>query len=192
MELQRFLNVPEARKDHLLKHFSLAYPNTRHIHTQTHASLCLYSGHLGCRKRIGVWPNGRWQLRFEKTHFKMLSPWKEGLCVLVCMSLCEAHSLWTSVNIVNVCMCVCVCELNMTSSLTLSVLDLITRHHLIHRVPVPALHLDKWVNSVAHILLSLKLICTFLSYLFHPVVVCIIIFLFLEKLRDKAKCAKYI
>lgn len=122
MELQRFLNVPEARKDHLLKHFSLAYPNTRHIHTQTHASLCLYSGHLGCRKRIGVWPNGRWQLRFEKTHFKMLSPWKEGLCVLVCMSLCEAHSLWTSVNIVNVCMCVCVCELNMTSSLTLSVL----------------------------------------------------------------------
>lgn len=190
MELQRFLNAPEARKDHLLKHFSLAYPNTRHIHTQTHTSLCLYFGHLGCRKRIGVWPNGRWQLRFEKTHFKMLSPWKEGLCVLVCMSLCEAHSLWTSVNIVYV--CVCVCELNLTSSLTLSVL--ISLPGIISYTEYLFLLCILTSESIqfARILLSLKLICTFLSYLFHPVVACIIIFLFLEKLREKAKCAKFI
>lgn len=55
MELQRFLNVPEARKDHLLKHFSLAYPNTD---TYTHHQCLLYFGHFGCRRRRNcVWPN---------------------------------------------------------------------------------------------------------------------------------------
>lgn len=68
-------------------------------------------------------------------------------------SLNIAHCVYVSVCIE--------CDLLFTSLY----LGLITRNHLIHRVPVPALHPDEWVNSVSYFThLPITLACLLLSY----------------------------
>lgn len=119
--------------------FHLLIQTQAHTRAHTPASLSLYFGHWRWRKRSGVWPNGCWQLSFKKTHFKMLSLWKEGLCVCVCVSGGPQ-----SLNICKHRVRGCVESDLFFNSLCLG---LITRDHLIHRVPVPALHPDKWVCS---------------------------------------------
>lgn len=71
---------------------------------------------------------------------------------IMCVSVCVSEGP-RSLNICKHCLCVYVCVVCdlFFNSLCLGV---ITRNHLIHRVPVPALHPDKWVNSVSlHILI---------------------------------------
>lgn len=50
----RILNVPEEGKDHPLKHFSLAYPNTdKHMHTHTKLASVFTLDTVG--KKTTVW-----------------------------------------------------------------------------------------------------------------------------------------
>lgn len=138
MELQRFLNGPEARKDHLLKHFSLAYPNTD-THTRTHpcqpVSLLWTLGVQKKKRCVAKWLLAA-QLQ-EDTFKDAIFMKGRIMCVSVCVCMCVSGGPW-SLNICKHCVCV-KCDLFFNSLC----LGLITRHHLIHRVPVPALHPDK-------------------------------------------------